>query len=383
MTRSTARLASLASGADLHVASVAGASVSAIHAAELVTKFAWSGRTELTRDSQWKAWVEFCAEDDRQPLPVTEGSLLAFIGWLKMSKERGTRSVGSSSIPQYLSAVRRMHELYTGRPVPTYPFVDVVIRAYGKWEEQQYPKESVRCGIDATIMLRVWNLGMHTPSLYMLRDCAVCVFTYCMNGLRESSTMSMEAVKVHFRDDELLARLCYWKGRRASNEPLVSYCRVSREVSSPMDLFKRWDQSRGNHVRFFGMSGEPEAYQKESLTRALSRCLDALSITPPADGKFTSHSLRIGAHTEQVLLGIPLPVRMARFGWGKNSEEMATLYFDRTIRTSGASVWFFGAQYMSDAAVSSLPATVSIGSSGTASGRGAGSSSDATAAPTS
>jgi hypothetical protein len=63
----------------------------------------------------------------------------------------------------------------------------------------------------------------------------------------------------------------------------------------------------------------------------------------PSHGKYTSHSLRIGAHTEQVLLGIPLPVRLARFGWAAGSDEMASLYFDRTLKTSAASHWYFGA----------------------------------------
>lgn len=360
MTRSTARLATLGDGAASHIEALAGSSASARHAAELVAQHAWSERTEASRQSQWKAWVEFCTEDGRYPISVTEGSLVAFIGWLKMSRERDTRQVGATSIPQYISAVRRMHDLYTGRPLPSFPFLDSVIRAYGKWEESKYPRELVRCGMDAQKMLMIWNLGMRTPVLNMLRDCAVCVFSYCLNGLRESSTMTMETSKVRIEGNALTARLCYWKGRRVSTEPLVTYHRVSSEVSSPLDLFKRWMRSRGRHSRFFAMDGEQEEYAKESLTRALSRCLEALGLSAPPDGKYTSHSLRIGAHTEQLLLAIPLPIRMSRFGWGKSSEEMATLYFDRTIRTSGASVWFFGAQYMPSTVVEELPRAVSI-----------------------
>ena len=89
------------------------------------------------------------------------------------------------------------------------------------------------------------------------------------------------------------------------------------------------------------MEDEPETYAKESVTRVLLRCFHALVVQAPAEGKFPSHSIRIGSHTEQVLLGISLPVYMARFGWGNSSEEFCTLYFDRTIRTSGASVWVF------------------------------------------
>jgi hypothetical protein len=62
----------------------------------------------------------------------------------------------------------------------------------------------------------------------------------------------------------------------------------------------------------------------------------------PIHGKYTSHSLRIGSHTEQVLLNVPLPVRLARFGWAAASEEMASLYFDRTLKTSPSSHWIFG-----------------------------------------
>lgn len=77
------------------------------------------------------------------------------------------------------------------------------------------------------------------------------------------------------------------------------------------------------------------------LDAALGRVLRRLSITPPVGCKFSSHSLRIGAHTEQVLLGIPLEVRLARFGWAATSQEMAALYFDRTLRTTAASYRFF------------------------------------------
>lgn len=253
-----------------------------------------------------------------------------------------------------------MHELYVGRPLPSFPFVDFLVRAYGKWEEKQYPKETVRCGIDASAAQMIRSLGMQTSDMLMLRDCAAFIFSYCLNGLRDSSTMSIEASKVNFSRGSQSCRLSYWKGRKAISKPLVSYSRISEEVSSPLDVFLRWKDMRGNHRRFFGLPGKPDEYQKESLSRALQRCLAALEIVPPPGEKYTSHSLRIGAHSEQVLLGTPLPIRMARFGWGKSSEDMANIYFDPTIRTTGASVWFFGAHYLPTATVERLPRTVSV-----------------------
>lgn len=101
--------------------------------------------------------------------------------------------------------------------------------------------------------------------------------------------------------------------------------------------------------RFFALPGERMSWSAGTMTRALGNCLRALEVPPPAQGKFTSHSLRIGAHTEKVLLGIGLEIRLARFGWGPRSQEMAALYFDGTIRLSPSSFWLFGAP--SDAVV--------------------------------
>lgn len=69
----------------------------------------------------------------------------------------------------------------------------------------------------------------------------------------------------------------------------------------------------------------------------------------PTAVKHTSHSLRIGAHTEQILVDIRLEVCLARFVWGPNSQDMSSLYFDRTIKPTAASYRFFGLQEVSSA----------------------------------
>lgn len=60
-------------------------------------------------------------------------------------------------------------------------------------------------------------------------------------------------------------------------------------------------------------------------------------IVAPLQGKYTSHYIRIVAHTEKVLSGIPLQARLAGFGWGADSPSMAALDFDRTVHPTGAS----------------------------------------------
>lgn len=311
--------------------------------ASLLSDFAWSERTTSTRNSQWKTWVSFCDAEGRPILPVTEAHFVAFIGWLTLEREAGRRSVSSASIPQYLSAVRQMHQTTLGYAIPSFPLVAALIRGYSRWEEANFPKTEVRCGIPATIIQRIWGLGMSTSSPATLRDAASCVFAYCLNGLRESSVLSILPPNVSLDGNAMTARLSLVKGKQASQAALVRYERWNN-LPSPVDLWLRWQHARGNHSRFFGLDGEQEYNPNAGggLTRSLQNCLEILQITAPPGGKFTSHSLRIGAHTEQVLLGIPLEVRLSRFGWGPRSDEMASTYFDRTIRVTAASFWLFG-----------------------------------------
>lgn len=64
------------------------------------------------------------------------------------------------------------------------------------------------------------------------------VFAYCMNGLRDSSVMSLLASNVELRNDEVVARLTVIKGKPASRVRLVKYRHMS-EAPSPIDLWKR------------------------------------------------------------------------------------------------------------------------------------------------
>lgn len=197
---------------------------------------------------------------------------------------------------------------------------------------------------------------MSTVEPSCLRDAAMVTFAYCLNGLRDSSVISIEANKVDVQADHLVARLSVVKGRPASTVPLVRYERTTPSHPSPVDLWLRWYHARGNHAAFFALAGERDSLPEQALTRSLERCLARLHVAAPAGSKYTSHSLRIGAHTEQVLLGFPLEVRLARFGWGPRSSEMASTYFDRTIRLSAASFWVFGLPFHGAGPVS--PATV-------------------------
>lgn len=137
---------------------------------------------------------------------------------------------------------------------------------------------------------------------------------------------------------------------------MVSYDRIGN-LASPVDLWIRWNHARRKQDNYFCLSFQSSRQDipEGLLSDALSRCLQVLHITPPDGAKYTSHSLRIGAHTEQVLLGIPLEVRLARFGWSPKSNDMPSTYFDRTIKLSPASYWVFGIPHRQDDRVPGPP----------------------------
>lgn len=117
----------------------------------------------------------------------------------------------------------------------------------------------------------------------------------------------------------------------------MSYHTTS-EAASPLDLFQGCYRHRLPSEVFLGTTGQV-LWTLKDITHALTGVFYTVGVLPPPDGKVTSYYLFIGAHTEQVLLVIPLKARVVRFGWGADLWSMASLYFDRTIRMHAASFW--------------------------------------------
>ena len=118
-----------------------------------------------------------------------------------------------------------------------------------------------------------------------------------MNGLRESSVMTITVEDVQLSDEVMSARLSKVKGKAASRAQLVSYKRWSN-VPGPIELWTRWSHARHSHSRFFALQGEGLVPSNRAMSRCLQNCLSEIGVTAPAVGKYTSHSLRIGSHTE-------------------------------------------------------------------------------------
>ena len=319
----------------------------------LLRDFAWSGRNLGTRASQWSCYVQFCDEEGRAPLTATEAQILAFVGWLANERDaaRGTataepqsgrRDVSTVSLPQYISAVRHMHMKLLGCVAPPAPFVSHAIRAYARWEELTHPTPERRAGLSASTVQQIWTHGMtDNVSITDLRAATAVLLAFCL-GLRESSVLTLQSHNVHVDVNQISIRPSVIKGKNASQQQDLSYHRVGA-FPSPIDLFLRWHQAQGPHPLWLATTTDNIPLPAQSLTRYLSRMTKAVGHTTRPGTKMTSHSIRIGSHTEMVLLGYPLEVRLARFGWKEPSSEMAALNFDRTLRSSASSLWGFGA----------------------------------------
>jgi hypothetical protein len=132
------------------------------------------------------------------------------------------------------------------------------------------------------------------------------------SGLRESSALILLASKVRLSNDELVVRLSVSKDAIVRDLPPAVYRRVSTALPSPLDLFAAWQRHRDGHVRWLVLASEAGA-RPGTLTSMLRENLARMAL--PTSG-YSSHSLRIGSHRDQVLLNIPPEVRKARFGWG-------------------------------------------------------------------
>jgi hypothetical protein len=164
-----------------------------------------------------------------------------------------------------------------------------------------------------------------------------------MLGLRESSVMSLPAKIITHTAAKMTVRLVLVKSKALRHAVLATYARTGvATLPSSIDLSQKWTGLRPAHALLFGLPGDVNDWQPGSLSNALQRSLHAVARCPPPGTTWTSHSLRIGVHTEQTLLGLPVEVRKARFGWGPDSDDMTSLYFDQQIILSPASCWIFG-----------------------------------------
>jgi integrase len=162
-------------------------------ARRLLEDFAWSTRTIGSRLTQWKASQEFRGHEGRAIVPVNEGQLVEYEGWLAIEREAGRRSVSAASLPQYISAVRVVAKSNFDSQEALIPGRMPILQAallitYGQWEARSFPRLTHRDGVPADIIQAIWANAMQSEERVVIRDAAAVILAYVL-GLRESSVM--------------------------------------------------------------------------------------------------------------------------------------------------------------------------------------------------
>jgi hypothetical protein len=192
-------------------------------------------------------------------VPVNEGQLVAYVGWLAIEREAGRRSVSAASLPQYISAVRVVAKsFFDGQEALTagrMPILQALLRAYGQWEARSFPRLTHRGGVPADIIQAIWANAMQSEERVVIRDAAAVILAYVL-GLRESSVMSLPAENITHTAAKMTVRLVLVKGKALRHAGLATYARL------------------------FGLPGDVNDWQPGSLSNALQRsfaCSGALS----------------------------------------------------------------------------------------------------------
>ena len=107
-----------------------------------------------------------------------------------------------------------MQLLLKGESVPSYPFVPHVIRAYARWEEDNFSQSEVRC---------VWALGMSSTTVSIVRDFSMVLWAYCFNGLRDSYVTTQLSSNISMNGQSVTDCLSVVKGKRASHVALINH----------------------------------------------------------------------------------------------------------------------------------------------------------------
>jgi site-specific recombinase XerD len=212
----------------------------AAQARQLLEDFAWSTWTIGSRSTQWKAYLEFCGHEGRAIVPVNEVQLVAYVGWLAIEREAGRRSVSAASLSQYISAVRVVAKLFfDGKEALTagrMPILQAFLRAYGQWEARSLPRLTHRNGVPADIIQAIWANAMQSEDRVVIRDAAAVILAY-VQGLRESSVMSLPAENITHTAAKMTVRLVLVKGKELRHAVLATYARTGvATLPSPIDL---------------------------------------------------------------------------------------------------------------------------------------------------
>jgi len=278
------------------------------------------------------------------PLPARVAVVLAYLGWLQ-EEDR----VHHVSLQQYLTSINQAHQ-DAGFPKPAVgDLVKLARKGFGELEAERQGAPDQRVGLPASIVYDIMMHGMATSDPLVLRAATAVVVTYTFfargdtGSKAEAGRLVVDAAGIHFNED-------------AKNLPRISPATLTapwpRDASlhgrCPHALLQRFLAVRAEAWRSAGrpapaalwqMPGDGAPPVPTDVGNWLASLLAALHVQPPPGVKYTGHSLRGGAASAALSVGVSLPA-ICRWGiWRALTSVM--LYLDPLVPASHAALVFF------------------------------------------
>jgi integrase len=308
---------------------------------DLVTRYLHRPSTQLSQGSELKRFHRYLNEYNLPfHLPVRPGTLMNYIAYLYESN-----CISGVSLSHYLTPISTLHQrLDLPNPVVD-PLVVAVKRAYVNLDSETEEPESVRGGIPAQVMRKIFDHGLASPPS-ALRDVALLCFMYLF-GAREYSALHLKLEHVEFDTARSVLRVRFPVKMRARNRlhaleyPLSRTTRRSKVY--PLTVLESWHAFRSQCSGVYYFSPNDIPLSAGYASTALTTLLQLLHIPHPSGVVYSSHSLRRGAATAMHLLQFDDAFRLYWFGWKR--ADMIQLYTDPSLVLHGdvaRAEWFFG-----------------------------------------
>ena len=310
------------------------------------------------RPSTWNAYtgkfatfVHFCCDVQRAagvpelcPLPAHPTTVVLYLGWLQ-EQDR----VHHGSLQQYLTAINQAHvDVGFDKPAVGH-HVALAKKGFGELEAELLGALEQRGGLPAWVVLRALHLGLETDDPELLRATTAVVVSFCFFARGDTCTLAVpgrlvvDERGIHFSEDAKNLE-------RMRPETLSIPWPATQELRarSPHALLGRFLHWRATVWKSPPPAGAsiwllPGEQLLGSAPATLGKWLDSitahLGIEPPPGVKWTGHSLRGGAATAALALGVSLPV-LCRWGLWR-SITVIMRYLDPLVKPDAAALLFF------------------------------------------
>lgn len=291
-----------------------------------------------TYASAFTRFVRFCASVQLNPLPASAATVLQYVDFLSQEGR-----LQASTVQPYLSAINTLHE-QIGFPKPA---VGVPLASFLRgWQRQQFfiaplPSEGQLKAMPAAFAQTMLDRVPLLESVVALRAALFFLLSF-VTMLRPDSLLSCLLIQGQG------GVLTYAPLRFKTAGPVKGQARqvdISRLpfLAAGIGRFERLkgdsssSSSSGGSVSWWQLPGEqpPTTSHAEGWFSSASRG----ALIPPS---FTLYSLRRGAASTALAVGVPLARIEFMGGWAEGSSALRRHYLDHSFPNNGAAQLFFG-----------------------------------------